>query len=338
MKYYKMMFMTMIFMSTMISISSNSWLMMWIGLEINLLSIMPIMNMNKNILSSESSIKYFMTQVMASKIIMMSIVLMMWKFNTSSSMFYKSNLLMIMNSSFLMKMGMAPFHFWFPEVIEGQSWNNCLLLLTWQKLTPMILFMINNSMMIFISMVIMSSMIVSGIMGINQTSLRKIMAYSSINHMGWMMSTMMMSKTIWLMYFVVYSTISVSLITMFIKNKLNFIKQIFNKMGKSQMNKILFSMNFFSIMGLPPFMGFLPKWLSIQALIVNNMYMITIMMMMSTMVMMFTYMRITIQFLMMKINIKNWKNMENENNMFYMMMTMISVFSMPMITVTFNIM
>nr|WIL10224.1 NADH dehydrogenase subunit 2 [Stenocladius sp. 2 XYG-2023a] len=336
MKYYKMMFMTTIFMSTVMSISSNSWFMMWMGLEINMLSMIPIMKMNKNILSSESSIKYFITQVMASTMIMLSMIMMMWKFNITSSAFMKSNILMMMNSSFLMKMGMAPFHFWFPEVLEGQSWINCLVMLTWQKLTPMILVMINNTKMIYISMVIISSMIVSGIMGINQTSLRKIMAYSSINHMGWMMSTMMISKTIWMMYFMIYSTITISIITSFNKNKSNFIKQMFYKMNYSQMNKLMFSMNFLSLMGLPPFIGFLPKWMSIQVMMFNNMFTLSISMIMLTMIMIFTYMRMTIQFLMMKMNTKNWKNKENENSIFNTSINIVTLLGLMMITITFN--
>nr|WIL10211.1 NADH dehydrogenase subunit 2 [Stenocladius bicoloripes] len=336
MKYYKMMFIMMIFISSMVSISSNSWLMMWIGLEINLLSIMPIMKMDNNIMSSESSIKYFITQSMASTVILASVVVMMWKFNHMSSMFNKQNLNMMMNSSFLMKMGMSPFHFWFPEVMEGQSWINCLMLLTWQKLTPMILFMINNSKMIFISMVIASSMIVSGIMAMNQTSLRKIMTYSSINHMGWIMSTMILSKTTWMVYFTLYSMISMSLIVIFMKNKLNLMKQMFNKMNNSQMIKILFSMNFMSLMGLPPFLGFMPKWISVQVMITNNMLMMAMFMLILTMLMMFTYLRMTVQFMMIKWNTKNWKHNTNKNSMMNMMMMVTSLFSLPMTTMMFN--
>nr|UYG49130.1 NADH dehydrogenase subunit 2 [Abscondita chinensis]UYG49143.1 NADH dehydrogenase subunit 2 [Abscondita chinensis]UYG49182.1 NADH dehydrogenase subunit 2 [Abscondita chinensis]UYG49195.1 NADH dehydrogenase subunit 2 [Abscondita chinensis] len=336
-KMYKLMFMSMLIMSTLISISAYTWLGMWIGLEINLLSIIPIIQ-SKSMMSSESSIKYFITQAIASTIIMLSMIMMMWKSNFSSVINMSSNLLMIMNLGLILKMGMAPLHFWFPEVLEGLNWNNCLLMLTWQKITPMMLIMLNIEFTIFYSMLIISSMIISGIMSINQISIRKIMAFSSINHMGWMMSSMMTEKTIWMLYFVIYSIITIN-ISMMMKN-IFFLNQLFVTLNTSPSMKMFFMLNFLSLSGVPPFLGFFPKWMVIQTMIENNMYLLTIIMIMFTLIMVYVYMRIILSTLIMKNNQLNWNMKLNMkiNKMSISMLNFLSMMSLILVTITFNLM
>nr|QWW91990.1 NADH dehydrogenase subunit 2 [Abscondita cerata] len=334
-KMYKLMFFSMLIISTLISISAYTWLGMWIGLEMNLLSIIPLIK-SKNILSSESSIKYFITQAIASTIIMMSMIMMMWKFNFSSIINMNSNLLMIMNSGLILKMGMAPLHFWFPEVLEGLNWNNCLIMLTWQKITPMVLIMFNIEFSIFYSMIIISAMIISSIMSINQISIRKLMAFSSINHMGWMMSSMMTEKTIWILYFIIYSIITIN-ISMMMKN-IFFLNQLFPIINISPPMKMFFMLNFLSLSGIPPFLGFLPKWMVIQTMIENNMYLLTITMIMFTLIMIFVYIRIILTTLVMKTNHLNWNLKLNLkiNKMSISMLNFLSITSLILMTIMFN--
>nr|WOR80641.1 NADH dehydrogenase subunit 2 [Luciola sp.] len=334
-KIYKMTFMSILMVSTMISISAYTWLGMWMGLEINLLSIIPIIQ-NKNILSSESSIKYFITQALASTIIMMSIIMMMWKFNFSSNLNMNSNLLMIMNSSLLLKMGMAPVHFWFPEVLEGLNWNSCMLMLTWQKITPMMLLMYNTEFNMFFSSIIISGVIISSIMSMNQISIRKIMAFSSINHMSWMMASMIMKKTVWILYFIIYSIITINICLM-LKNVF-YINQLFPMLNTSPSMKMFFMLNFMSLSGIPPFLGFLPKWMVIQTLIENNMFMLTMIMIMFTLIMIYVYMRIAMTTLIMKTNQSNWslKLSMKMNKMPMSMINFISMMSLVLVTIMLN--
>nr|UYG49026.1 NADH dehydrogenase subunit 2 [Abscondita chinensis] len=336
-KMYKLMFTSMLIMSTLISISAYTWLGMWIGLEINLLSLIPMFQ-SKSIMSSESSIKYFITQAIASTIIMLSMIMMMWKFNFSSIMNMKSNLLMIMNSGLILKMGMAPLHFWFPEVLEGLNWNNCLIMLTWQKITPMMLIMLNIEFSIFYSMIIISAMIISGIMSINQISMRKLMAFSSINHMGWMMSSMMTEKTIWMLYFVVYSIITIN-ITMMMKN-IFYLNQLFTNLNVSPSMKMFFTLNFLSLSGIPPFLGFMPKWMVIQTMIENNMFLMTLFMIMFTLIMVYVYIRIILSTLIMKNNQLNWNMKLNMkiNKMSISMLNFLSMMSLILVTIMLNLM
>nr|QYA18173.1 NADH dehydrogenase subunit 2 [Isoscelipteron pectinatum] len=281
---YYFIFMLTLIMGTLISISSNTWLGMWMGLEINMISFIPLITNFKNSLSTESSLKYFLTQALASSIFLYSIIMM-------SSLNYNFNILeYIMNSALMLKMGAAPFHFWFPEVIEGLNWNTSIILMTWQKIAPlsMISYYFNYSFMILI---IILSIMIGSIGGINQTSLRKIMAYSSINHVGWLLSSLLISNFYFLIYFSFYSFLSITIILTFKKMNFFHLSQIYNSLQHSPILKFILFCNFLSLGGLPPFMGFFPKWLIIQHLN-SNLFLITIMITF-TLITLFYYIRIT---------------------------------------------
>nr|YP_009995389.1 NADH dehydrogenase subunit 2 [Ochthebius himalayae]QNP09805.1 NADH dehydrogenase subunit 2 [Ochthebius himalayae] len=329
---YKLLFTTSMMMGTLISISSYTWLGMWMGLEINLLSIIPLFSNCKNMLNNEASLKYFITQVMASTVMLFSIIIL------SSNLFetWMSNFNMIFNSSLLTKMGAAPFHFWFPEVMEGLNWSNCLLLLTWQKIAPMILIMYNK-MMMFFSIIIIFSMVISGIMGMNQISLRKILAYSSINHIGWMIGSMLFMESIWIIYFSIYTIISMNIILIFKHYNVFYLKQLFNMMNNNSMLKFFFMMNFLSLGGLPPFLGFLPKWLTIQLMIENNLILLTGLMTVMTLMTLYFYMRITFTTLMINMNEVNFYFKYKNNNWMMMFFNFMSLIGLLFVTVIFNL-
>nr|YP_010947525.1 NADH dehydrogenase subunit 2 [Hesperus amabilis]WGO76428.1 NADH dehydrogenase subunit 2 [Hesperus amabilis] len=285
-----MMFFLSMITGTLISISSLSWMGMWMGLEINLLSIIPLMNSNKNSYSSEASLKYFITQALASTIILFSMMILLNDIPLVN--LANKSIIMMFNSAILTKMGAAPFHFWFPEIMEGLNWNLCLIMLTWQKITPMVILMYNSNLPLFFMIIIIFSMLISGIIGFNQTSMRKILAYSSINHIAWMISTMFIMETTWFYYFIVYVAISINITLIF--NLLNVfqIKQMITVMNKNPQVKFFFILNFLSLGGLPPFLGFFPKWLTIQNLIENNFFIMTFIMIILTLLTLVYYIRL----------------------------------------------
>nr|AXS66279.1 NADH dehydrogenase subunit 2 [Chrysomeloidea sp. 1 KM-2017] len=276
---------------TMITLSSYSWFGLWLGLEINLMSIIPLLTDTKNKFPAEAALKYFITQVIASLIFLFSSIMVMTKEEQISSM-PMNLIMMMMYSSIFMKMGAAPFHAWFPEVLEGLNWMNCLIMLTWQKIAPMIILMNNFMLNKFIMMVIVSSLIISSILGLNQISMRKILAYSSINHIAWMISSMFQTKMIWFIYFTIYSLISIAIILLLNKNKILFISQM-NIYKNNKLENLIISANLFSLAGLPPFIGFFPKWLTINSLIMQKMYFLTTILIMFTLISLYFYLRIT---------------------------------------------
>nr|YP_009935557.1 NADH dehydrogenase subunit 2 [Omosita colon]QNS37162.1 NADH dehydrogenase subunit 2 [Omosita colon]QVG61286.1 NADH dehydrogenase subunit 2 [Omosita colon] len=333
MKFYKILFINSMIFGTLLSISSFSWFSMWMGLEINLLSIIPLLNSSKNIYPSEAAIKYFITQAMASSIIMLAIILYLniLEFIPQDSKIYLN---IMMNSGLMIKLGAAPFHFWFPEVMEGLNWNFCLIMLTWQKIAPMILIMNNIYFNMFTYTVIITCSLISGIQGINQISLRKILTYSSINHIGWMLASMLYSHSIWFLYFLIYSIISINIILIFNSMNIFYLKQLINTMNYNKLLKMLFSLNFLSLGGLPPFLGFLPKWLTINYLINNNLYILSTILIISTLVTLYFYLRITFNSLMMYSS-ENLNHNFKMNN-FVIIFNLISISGLIMCTFILN--
>nr|YP_010478003.1 NADH dehydrogenase subunit 2 [Chrysodeixis acuta]UVI59360.1 NADH dehydrogenase subunit 2 [Chrysodeixis acuta] len=309
----KMFFLFVLFFSTLISISSNSWFGCWIGLEINLLSFIPLISNSSNLLSTEASLKYFLTQSIASINFLFTILIKLILMKNFEMNYFIS---IMMNSSMLMKMGSVPFHFWFPNIIEGLSWFNSFILMTWQKISPMILlsYYFNKN---FIINIIILNIIIGAIGGLNQTSLRKIMAFSSINNLGWMLMSIMISENLWMFYLMLYSFL-ISIMC-FLFNILNmfFINQLFI----NNMNffiKINLLINFLSLGGLPPFIGFFPKWIIINFLINNNLYLMTFIFILMSLIMLFFYIRIIYSSFMFNYLKMKWFKIFIKNKYFSM--------------------
>nr|AND96577.1 NADH deshydrogenase subunit 2 [Oniticellus egregius] len=276
---------------TLISISSYSWFSMWLGLEINLMSMIPLMSDPKNPNSVEASMKYFITQALGSSILLLSMIIMSMNFFTLDSNNFV--LTSMYYSALFMKMSAAPFHFWFPEIMEGLTWTNSFIMLTWQKIAPLILITYPNfESFKYMMLVVIFSTMISGIMGINQTNMRKILAYSSINHLSWMLSSMLFFETIWMYYFLTYFIITFNIVIIMKIFNIFQLNQLFNFLNKHPFIKFFFMLNFASLGGLPPFLGFLPKWLTIQMLIKMHLFSLALVILIMTLLTLFFYMRI----------------------------------------------
>nr|ABN72880.1 NADH dehydrogenase subunit 2 [Drosophila ambigua] len=333
----KILFITIMIIGTLITVTSNSWLGAWMGLEINLLSFIPLLSdSNNNSTSTEASLKYFLTQALASTVLLFSSIILMLKNNMNIEI-NDSFTSMIIMSALLLKSGAAPFHFWFPNMMEGLTWMNALMLMTWQKIAPLMLISYLDIKNLLLISVILSVM-VGAIGGLNQTSLRKLMAFSSINHLGWMLMSLMISESIWFIYFLFYSFLSFILTFMFNIFKLFHLNQLFSWFVNSKILKFTLFLNFLSLGGLPPFLGFLPKWLVIQQLTLCNQYFSLTIMMMSTLITLFFYLRICYSAFMLNYYENNWSISTQFNNMntnLYLIFTFFSIFGLPLVTLFF---
>nr|AXS66329.1 NADH dehydrogenase subunit 2 [Cucujoidea sp. 6 KM-2017] len=295
MKFWKILFMNILIFSSLITISSISWFSMWMGLEINMMAVIPLFSSYKNMYSSESALKYFIIQTLASIILLLSLIMLLMnlKFNFESNIF-----LLSLNSALFTKIGAAPFHFWFPEIIEGLNWTSSLILLTWQKIAPMVMIMYSSKTMLFTLIVVLTSMITGSILSLNQLSIRKILAYSSINHIGWMLACIYYNYTFWMTYFLIYMLISINLIFLFKKLNVYYFNQLHSILNNKTL-KFSFMMNFLSLGGMPPLIGFLPKWIVIQSSMENSFFIPAIMIFI-TLIMLYTYIRLIFNSLTIK--------------------------------------
>nr|YP_003434065.1 NADH dehydrogenase subunit 2 [Traulia szetschuanensis]ACF71054.1 NADH dehydrogenase subunit 2 [Traulia szetschuanensis] len=300
----KLLFLSTLMMGTILSISSNSWFGVWMGLEINLLSFIPLMANNKSMMMNESSIKYFIVQAMASTMLLFSILLIQMKYPLG----WEKEIIpsMMISSSLLLKIGAAPFHFWFTEVMGTSTWINCLILMTWQKIAPMMILSYCIQIGVFIFFITITSIVIGAMGGLNQTSLQQLLAYSFISHIGWMMSSLLISENVWELYFTIYSMLSVILVLMFSQKNLFFINQIYSSMNTKTEIKFMMFLSLLSLGGLPPFLGFLPKCIVMQSLIENNLTILMTIMVVLTTITLYYYLRISFSALILSYTENSW--------------------------------
>nr|QZJ46494.1 NADH dehydrogenase subunit 2 [Lophuromys melanonyx] len=279
----------------LITMFSSNLLLMWVGLEMGLLAMIPLLMNQKNPRSSEAATKYFITQATASMLLLLAIStnymqLGTWQFQTQTN-----NLLIYTTFiSLIIKLGLAPFHSWLPEVTQGTSLQTGLILLTWQKLAPLsILYQIHNLLNTNLTTLIATLSIFIGAWGgLNQTQTRKIMAYSSIAHMGWMMIIIPLNPQFTLLNLIIYISLTIPMFLMLMSFSYTSINSMSLSWNKNPTMLPLMSITLLSLGGLPPLTGFLPKWAITMELLKNNSTLSATMIALMALLNLFFYMRL----------------------------------------------
>nr|AZL93399.1 NADH dehydrogenase subunit 2 [Habroteleia persimilis] len=282
-------------MSIFMIITMNNWMSMWLSMELNLYSFITLL-MNKNFLNNNNKImlKYFFIQFLSSIMFLIS-NLMMNYLNILNILFF-NNLLML---SMMMKLGMYPFHHWFIKLMTNIKWMNCFILSNIQKIIPLMIMMFMLKLnKLFIIINIMNS-ILSTLNGLNQINLKKIMAYSSINHLSWLMIILLFMEKLLIKYLMIYMTINLMIFKWFNLFNMTMLNQIYN-FKMNNLLKLIFMMNILSLGGLPPMMGFLMKWFTMFIMKNNFLILINILILMiNSMLTLAYYFSITLPMLMM---------------------------------------
>nr|AKL78812.1 NADH dehydrogenase subunit 2 [Moschus anhuiensis] len=285
-----------IMLGTIIVMISSHWLLIWIGFEMNMLAIIPIMMKKHHPRATKASIKYFLTQSTASMLLMMAIIInLMFSGRWAVMKLFNPMATMLITMALAMKLGMAPFHFWVPEVTQGIPLSSCLILLTWRKLAPMSVFYqifpsINLNLILTLSIL---SIMIGGWGGLNQTQLRKIMAYSSIAHMGWMTAILPYNPTMTLLNLIIYIIMTSTMFMLFMANSTTTTLSLSHTWNKAPIMTALALTTLMSMGGLPPLSGFMPKWLIIQEMTKNNSIIMPTFMAITALLNLYFYMRLT---------------------------------------------
>nr|YP_009632415.1 NADH dehydrogenase subunit 2 [Marmota flaviventris]QBR55159.1 NADH dehydrogenase subunit 2 [Marmota flaviventris] len=284
-----------LFSGTMITLFSSHWLLAWMGLEMSMLAITPILIHKGNPRSTEAACKYFLIQATASMILMMGTMI---NFMDSGqwTLFNSYNQIssFMLTIALSMKMGLAPFHLWVPEVTQGIPLKSGLIVLTWQKIAPIsiayqIASSMNSTLMLFMGTL---SIMLGGWGGLNQTQLRKILAYSSIAHMGWMMAIITYNPVLTMFNLIIYLmlTINMFMLTLYYKKTTTLsLSNLWNKFPLMTPTILIVLM---SLGGLPPLTGFTPKWIILKELISNNNVIISTLMAMMALLNLYFYTRL----------------------------------------------
>nr|ACR81098.1 NADH dehydrogenase subunit 2 [Copsychus saularis]ACR81099.1 NADH dehydrogenase subunit 2 [Copsychus saularis]ACR81103.1 NADH dehydrogenase subunit 2 [Copsychus saularis]ACR81104.1 NADH dehydrogenase subunit 2 [Copsychus saularis]ACR81105.1 NADH dehydrogenase subunit 2 [Copsychus saularis] len=265
----KLIFITSLLLGTTITMSSNHWIMAWTGLEINTLAILPLISKSHHPRAIEAATKYFLVQAAASALILFSSMTNAWQTGQwDITQLTCPVSCLILTSAIAMKLGLAPFHFWFPEVLQGVSLTTGLLLSTAMKLPPMTLFFMTSQSLnptLLVTMAILSTAL-GGWMGLNQTQTRKILAFSSISHLGWMAVIIIYSPKLALLNFYLYVLMTTAVFLTLNSIKTLKLSTLMTTWAKTPALSAALMLTLLSLAGLPPLTGFLPKWLIIQEL------------------------------------------------------------------------
>nr|ACN77949.1 NADH dehydrogenase subunit 2 [Notharchus macrorhynchos]ACN77950.1 NADH dehydrogenase subunit 2 [Notharchus macrorhynchos] len=256
-------------LGTAIATSSNHWMMIWAGLEINTLAIIPMISKSHHPRAIEAAIKYFLVQATASTLILFSSSINAWATGQwDITQLTNQTACTLLTSAIAMKLGLVPFHFWFPEVLQGSPLITALLLSTMMKLPPITILLLTSASLspLLLTIMALSSAALGGWMGLNQTQIRKILAFSSISHLGWMSTIIIYSPKLTLLTFYLYSIITAAIFLSINSNKALKLSTTMISWTKTPALNAAMMLALLSLAGLPPLAGFLPKWLIIQEL------------------------------------------------------------------------
>nr|ATX74382.1 NADH dehydrogenase subunit 2 [Gehyra nana] len=254
--------------STIITMASHHWVLAWLGLELNTLSILPITMKPSHPRATEATMKYFLIQALAAALILFAGTMNAWETGLWDITSSTHTTTTIITMAILLKLGTAPVHLWYPEVLQGTTLNTALLISTWQKLAPLsLLYMMHtnlpNKLLLLTGLL---SALLGGWAGLNQTQTRKIMAHSSIAHMGWILIALSMSPELTTLTLLTYMIMTTAMFSSLNTSTTKTITDMGTAWSSSPTMTTLMLLTLTSLGGLPPLTGFMPKLLILNEL------------------------------------------------------------------------
>nr|YP_010401064.1 NADH dehydrogenase subunit 2 [Barbatia decussata]UQT66009.1 NADH dehydrogenase subunit 2 [Barbatia decussata] len=229
-------------------LSSSSWFGAWVGMEMSFIGFICHVSVIHGENFWDGLMSFVLNQAVASMLLLFSFTAgsmlgVVWKW--------------VAVSALLWKMGMPPFHWWYPKVIGNLGWCSIWLLSTLMKMGPLVLVgIVAESSSSFISVMVCVGYVFSGVVGISQNTVRGVLAYSSMGNCCWLVMACSFSSTLFWVFFVVYSLSMGVILFLCAKDSVSAVS------GSSMMSRwvgILLSIVVLSLAGIPPFIGFGPK-------------------------------------------------------------------------------
>nr|AIF79968.1 NADH dehydrogenase subunit 2 [Cnemaspis siamensis] len=281
--------------STILTTASHHWLLAWIGLELNTLSILPIIMKPNHPRATEATIKYFLVQTTAATMILFSGIINTWYTGQwTISHTTPPAITTIIFIAIMLKLGLVPTHLWYPDVLQGTTMNTALILSTWQKIAPLtLLLMISNHLPTntLLSIGLLSALI-GGWLGLNQTQVRKILATSSIAHMGWLITALALDPALMTLTLLIYIIITTTVFSHMDVTNTKTIPDISTTWTYSPALLSMTMLMLISLGGLPPTTGFMPKWLIMKTMLTPHLAPLALILLLASLPSLFFYLRL----------------------------------------------
>ena len=305
----------------MVMISSNDLIVFYMGLELQSLSLYILASFNRdNVLSSESGVKYFVLSALSSGLLLYGCSLIYGFSGSTNFILISDNLnannygltfgIVFILVGLAFKISAVPFHMWAPDVYQGSPTSVTIFFAILPKIAALTVFirflyvpfldLIDQWQMIMIFLSI-ASMLFGAVAAIGQKNLKRLIAYSSIGHMGYALAGLsvgtnqgIQSSVIYLSIYLFMNLAFFSCLFMLRKND-NYYENIEDLSGLSKKHPILslcFLIVLFSLAGIPPLAGFFAKFYIFLAVIEQSMYFLAVVGLLSTVVAAYYYLRI----------------------------------------------
>ena len=305
----------------MVMISSNDLIVFYMGLELQSLALYVLATFNRDQLkSSEAGLKYFVLSALSSGLLLYGCSLI-YGFTGSTNFDFIANQLnsneyaltfgivfILVGLSF--KISAVPFHMWAPDVYEGSPTSVTLFFTMVPKIAALTVFirflyvpflnLIDQWQMILIFLSI-ASMLFGAIAAIGQTNIKRLIAYSSISHIGYALAGLSTGSNDGIQSSVIYITIYILMnlglfsCLLMMKRNNEYFENIEDLSGLSK-NHPLLSLSLliilFSLAGIPPLAGFFAKFYIFKSVLEQSMYFLAIVGLLSTVIAAFYYLRI----------------------------------------------
>nr|YP_010890115.1 NADH dehydrogenase subunit 2 [Agalma clausi]WJJ70151.1 NADH dehydrogenase subunit 2 [Agalma clausi] len=276
-----------VFVGALVVLLTDNLFVLYLGLELQTFPIFILISKNRLWLkSSEAGLKYFILGALSSGIFLLGTSLLFSKgsslsINECGNNFYSNNL--VFSISWLMvilplffKVGLAPLHFWVPDIYEGSNWRTIGILSTISKLS-VIYFIFQIQSVTKLLIISASISIIIGVLGaLNQTKLKRLLGYSGITHIGFLTLLFASLTSQYLLlpnfYIFVYMIGLVALIFSLIQLNLtkdSYLIELQNRQ-RNQLENIILIILILSLAGIPPLSGFVSKWLLFVSLLDTN--------------------------------------------------------------------
>ena len=305
----------------LVMISSNDLIVFYMGLELQSLALYVLASFNRdNILSSESGLKYFILSALSSGLLLYGCSLIYGFSGSTNFILISENLstdnyaltfgIVFILVGLAFKISAVPFHMWAPDVYQGSPTSVTIFFAILPKIAALTVFirflyvpfinLIDQWQMIIVFISI-ASMLFGAIAAIGQKKLKRLIAYSSIGHMGYALAGLsvgtnggIQSSIIYISIYLVMNLAFFCGLFMLRKNE-QYYENIEDLSGLSKNHPILsvsFLIILFSLAGIPPLAGFFAKFYIFMAVIEKSMYFLAIVGLLSTVVAAYYYLKI----------------------------------------------